>query len=132
MRIAKPYLCHFRLISAVLALCCSSCAGEWSSRPLSALTPIATGQQVQVWHSGRAEVLHAVRLDSAHLTGIPYFKSVACDSCRVVIPRAQIDSVRVGDASDGAWKTVALLFGLGFATYIVYGVYCAKTECEGN
>ena len=103
--------------------------GGWSSRPLSALTPIAARQQVQVWHSGRAEVLHAVRLDSAQLTGIPYFKSVACDSCRVVIPRAQIDSVRVGDMTDGFWRTTALALGVVFVAGIVH---CLKRDCGGT
>ena len=124
-----PCLRQFRLGIAVLALCCSGCAGGWSSRPLNALTPIATRQQVQVWHGGRAEVLHAVRLDSAQLTGIPYFKSVACDSCLVVIPRAQIDSVRVGDVADGLWRTTGLVLVVGFVTYIVH---CVKTECGGG
>jgi len=118
-----------RIGSATLALCCIGCGAGWSRRPLNSLDPVPARQQVQVWHGGRADILHAVRIDSTKLTGIPFHKSLACDSCYVVIPRAQIDSVRVGDLVNGFWRSTTLVVG----GLVVAGVvYCLKRDCGGT
>jgi len=63
------------------------------------------------------------------LRGIPYHRPLACDSCSVVIPRADVDSVRIGDLSNGLWKSVALGVGLFVGAGVVY---CLKRDCGGT
>ncbi len=92
---------QFRVAGAVLALACIGCGA----------------------------ILHKVRVDSTQLAGIPFHKPLACDSCYVVIPRAQIDSVRVGELVDGLWRSTALVLGVLFTAGIVY---CARRDCGGT
>ncbi len=113
----------------MLVLCCIGCGAGWSRRPLNSLDPVPARQQVQVWHRGRADVLHAVRIDSTTVTGIPFHQSLACDTCYVVIPRAKIDSVRVGDLVDGFWRSTALVVG---GLFVAGFVYCLKRDCGGT
>ena len=127
--VMRIQLSQFRVASAVLALACMGCGAGWSRRPLNSLGPISARQQVQVWHSGRADILHKVRVDSTQLAGIPFHKPLTCDSCYVVIPRAQIDSVRVGELVDGLWRSTALALGVLFTVGIVY---CARRDCGGT
>ncbi len=113
----------------MLALWCIGCGAGWSRRPLGSLDPVPPRQQVQVWHGGRADILHAVRVDSTTVTGIPFHMSLRCDSCYVVIPRTRIDSVRVGDLVDGFWRSATLVVG----GLVVAGVvYCLKRDCGGT
>jgi len=127
--VMRIQLSQFRVASAVFALACMGCGAGWSRRPLNSLGPISARQQVQVWHSGRADILHKVRVDSTQLAGIPFHKPLTCDSCYVVIPRAQIDSVRVGELVDGLWRSTALALGVLFTVGIVY---CARRDCGGT
>jgi len=113
----------------MLVLCCIGCGAGWSRRSLNSLDPVPARQQVQVWHRGRADILHAVRIDSTTVTGIPFHKSLAYDSCYVVIPRAQIDSVREGDLVDGFWRSTALVVG---GLFVAGFVYCLKRDCGGT
>ena len=115
-------------LSAGLALGCVACGAGWSRRPLELLETVPARQQVQVWRGGRASIFHGIRADSTTIRGIPYQKRVDCDSCYVVIPRAEVDSVRYGDLSDGLWKSVALTAGLVIGAGIVY---CLK-GCGGT
>jgi len=118
-----------RVAGAALALVSLGCSAGWSRRPIETLDPAAARQQVQVWHAGRASLLHGVRVDSATVSGIPYHKPLTCDSCVVVIPRAEVDSVRIGDLSNGLWRSMALgLAVLGVATF----VYCLQHDCGGT
>jgi hypothetical protein len=50
-------------------------------------------------------------------------QATTCDSCRLALPRAAVDSVRLGDPVEGFWKTVALV--LGVPTLILIYV-CAR------
>ena len=84
---------------------------------------------MQVWHSGRATILHGVHVDSTALRGIPYHKPLDCDSCAVVIPRADVDSVRIGDLSNGLWRTVALAVAMAG---VIGFVHCLKQDCGGT
>ena len=118
-----------KTLSAALALACTACSVGWSRRPLEALETVPARQQVQVWRGGRARIFHGIRVDSTTIRGIPYQKRVDCDSCYVVIPRAEVDSVRYGDLTNGLWKSVALTVGLVVGAGIVY---CLKEYCGGT
>ena len=52
--------------------------------------------------------LHGVIVGADTVSGIPFLKSLDCDSCRVRIERAEVDSLRLGEPDGGFWKTVAL------------------------
>jgi hypothetical protein len=107
-------------IAALMAVCLLSqgCGAGWHRVGL--VGPYATGQQAQVWHGGRAEQWHAVVVRADSVTGVPYFNPVSCDSCRVAIPRAEVDSVRFGDPVAGFLKSVGLVLAAMYAWLWVY------------
>jgi hypothetical protein len=109
----------------ILTLLQSACGAGWhrpEPLPSGALPP---RQQVQVWQGGRARQWHAVRLGSDSISGVPFIASPDCDSCRVSVPRAAVDSVRLGSPTNGLWGSVAL--GLG-AVALLAVVACAKAR----
>jgi len=64
------------------ALLATGCGAGWhqpGTAPTGALPP---RQQVQVWQAGSALRWHAVRISGDSVSGIPFMKSIACDSCR--------------------------------------------------
>jgi hypothetical protein len=78
---------------------------------------------VQVWQHGSALRWHAVRITPDTISGIPFFRSTTCDSCRVAVPRGSVDSIRLGNPVAGFWKSV----GLAWAGFLAVGVvYCWK------
>jgi hypothetical protein len=58
-------------------------------------TPLDARQTVDVWSHGRRLRLHGATVLLDSITGIPYDMPLTCDSCRVGLPRAQIDSAFV-------------------------------------
>ena len=116
-----------RALTAILALSSVSCSAGWDRHPLD--EPFPVRQQVQVWHGGRAELLHAVQVDSSRVRGIPYHRPVSCDSCVVTIPRAQVDSVRTGDLANGLFRSMALVLGMFL---IAATIYCLPRDCGGT
>jgi len=117
-----------QLLFITLTLACTACSSTWSRRPLGSLTPLAAGQQVQVWQGRRAIVVHGVQVDSTRLTAVPYYQRLDCDSCQIALPRSSIDSVRVGNVMDGFWRTTAVLGTL----FIVGVAYCIRGGCGAN
>ena len=98
--------------AAVLALSLLwGCAG-WYALDLPADTVLAPRQQVQVWRGSNADVLHAVRVTEDSLFGVPFHKPPSCDSCRVALPRAAVDSVRLGNQETPAILVSAIPFAL--------------------
>jgi len=83
-----------------------ACGAGWHRAPDLAPGPLSPRQQVQVWHDGRVERWHGLLLSPDSVSGIPYLHSVDCDTCRVVLPRTQVDSIRLGNPVAGFWKTV--------------------------
>ncbi len=70
--------------------------------------PLPARQQVQVWAGGRILRLHGVIVGADTVSGIPFSRSLDCDSCRVGVGRVEVDSLRIGDPVAGFWKTAAL------------------------
>lgn len=116
-----------RALTAILALESMGCSAGWDRRPLD--EPFPVRQQVQVWHRGRVDLFHAVQVDSARVRGIPYHRPVNCDSCVVTIPRAEVDSVRTGDLTNGLFRSVALVLG---AILVAGTIYCLPRDCRGT
>lgn len=82
--------------ASVLALIVAGCGRPLRCEPITATAHIGPREQVTVFHGRQATRLHGVRLGPDSLSGVPFFKPPGCDSCRVAIPRAQIDSVGMG------------------------------------
>jgi hypothetical protein len=68
--------------------------------------------------------LHGVVLGSDVVSGVPFLKSLDCDSCRVSIERAEVDSLRLGKPVDGFWATAALGAAIGLIA-LCYSGWCA-------
>jgi hypothetical protein len=109
-------------VTVAACLLLEACGAGWRRQPDLEPGPLAPRQQAQVWHQGRVERWHALVVSSDSLSGVPYLRPVHCDSCRVVVPRAHVDSVRFGNPVAGFWKTVGLVVGISL---LAFGVVCA-------
>jgi hypothetical protein len=101
-------------IALVLAI--SSCAG-WHRVALTDELDLGARQKVEVWRGGARHTVHGVTVTRDTLYGVPFTQAPDCTSCRIAIPRAEVDSVRVGDpeAAGGA----VLVLG-GFLALFLY------------
>lgn len=100
--------------TALFFLALSACTG-WTR-----LTDVPPRQppefrQLEVWSHSVSYVLYAVRLDSDTLSGVPTGKDRNCVECRLLLPMAEVDSIRGG----GTIRAVAL--GAGVVAGIVVG-----------
>ena len=93
----------------LLATALNGCT-HWVRDDTVLLQPIPERDQVEINASGMRVVGVGVRVDSQNVSYVKYFQDPACDSCRAVIPRATIDSVRVSAIS--APRTLGLVAGL--------------------
>jgi hypothetical protein len=100
----------FTRSAIALVVLIQGCGAGWHR--VSDVEHLAPRQQVQVWHQGQAAQWHALRVRSDTISGIPYFKPIECDSCRVALPRSVVDSIRAGNPVAGFWKSVALVLGI--------------------
>lgn len=65
-------------------------------------------QQVRVWQGGEAVRWHAVVVTHDSVSGVHWREPTLCDSCRVGLPRAEVDSLQIGNPTAGFWKSVGL------------------------
>jgi hypothetical protein len=63
-------------------------------------------------------VLHAVRLESDTLSGVPFHKHPSCDTCRVVFAVAEVDSLRLGNRERTYFGVMGLV--AAFAALAIY------------
>jgi hypothetical protein len=89
-----------RLLLA-LVLLATSCGAGWRSLP--GLEPGSLRPRQQ------AQRVHGVVVGQNSISGIPFARPLECDSCRITLPRSQVDSVRVGSPVAGFWKSVGLV-----------------------
>jgi len=73
--------------------------------------PFAPRQQLEVWRGRQARTLHAVVQTKDSLSGVPVYRPPSCDSCRVTLALAEIDSVRVVSVERAALMAHALVLG---------------------
>jgi len=99
------------LVAALLASAC----GGWERLPDLSPDTLPPRQQVQLWSGGQVRVLHSVQIDGDSIRGVPFQLSPACDSCRVAIPLAAVDSLRAGDQETPA---IALI-GSGLLVFLL-------------
>ena len=98
----------------------AACGAGW--RQPTEPIPVALSnprQQVQVWRAGRSLQLHGVTVSEDSVSGIPYLAPLDCNSCRIALPRSEVDSLRVGNPTSGFWRSGGLAVGLLFGLAIV-------------
>ena len=99
-----------RVRVAVLGLGLLCGCGAWTRVELVSDTTLAPRQQVQVWRGSHKRLLHAVRLKGDSLVGVPFQRPPSCDSCRVAIPRSEVDSLRLGSMEGAGMAMSAVPF----------------------
>ncbi|SRR5205809_2393824 len=106
---ARPRRFPTGLAAVVLLLgACTS----WGHAGIDVLAqPVPERRPLEVWSGGKRYDVHAVRLVGDSVVMVPHWKPPACDSCRIVVPRAAVDSVRV--RVHAPVRTVVLLGFLG-------------------
>jgi hypothetical protein len=109
-----------RSLALFLLLLQPACGAGWRRPPQLPAAGFDERQQVRVWYDGSSRQLHGVVFMHDSLSGIPFFRPLDCDSCRVAVPRAEIDSVQVGDPMGGLWRSVALGAAVFFGWYLMY------------
>jgi hypothetical protein len=109
-----------------------ACGAGWHRITPPAPTTLPSRQQVEVWQGGRVLRLHAVRLTNDSLSGVPFVKPPDCDSCRVGLPRAAIDSLRTGNPTAGFWKMVGLSLVGTLAVVVVGCLTIERCNFGGN
>lgn len=99
-----------RAAACSMVLACAACGAGWhrpAHEPSGRLSP---GQQVRVWHDGTVERWHSVVIDPDSISGVPWLEPRGCETCRVGLARADVDSVHVGNPMAGFWRTVGVAF----------------------
>jgi hypothetical protein len=96
--------------SLVAAVATVSCGAGWHRVEHPTPADLSPRQQMEVWSGGSVRQWHAVRLSRDSVSGISYFQSVECDTCRRALARASVDSMRLGNPTAGFWKTFALVW----------------------
>jgi hypothetical protein len=79
-----------------LILIAAGCAGYWGRRSIEQPTAVETRAPVWIWSGGEVMKWHAVVITQDWVSGIPYEMSVHCYNCWRNIPRARVDSMKVG------------------------------------
>ena len=69
----------------------------------------------------QTRVLHAVTIRPDSVSGVPFHLQPQCDSCRVVIARSAVDSMRLGNQERGALRSLGLGYvAMGAAALLLY------------
>lgn len=120
-RATHPYRATLLLLLAAQ----TACGAGWTSTVVSPRTRFPEDRQVQVWMGDGTLRWHAVRITDSTVTGVFFLEPADCDSCRVSVPRAEVDSLRVGNPELGVAKSAALapaiMLGIAFGACFVFG-----------
>ena len=91
----RHFMRHWsRFAFLLLAVGCSG--GRWEPRRIDLPFPFEPSDVVWIWSAGKVEKWHAVVITPDSVSGIPYTMALECDRCRRSMPRAQVDSMKVG------------------------------------
>lgn len=128
---SQPHAGCARRIALLVGTILQSARGAGWRQPV-ALNPgaLPERQQVQVWVGREPHQWHAVRLTADSITGVPFVVSASCDSCRVSIARATVDSVRLGNPTHGFLTGLGLTVAAGLGLILIL---CGTTSpCQFN
>ena len=120
-----PTIISHALSVMLLFVLTVSCGAGWHQPGVVGPGTLPTRQQVQVWQHETVLRWHAVQVTADSITGIPFVQPIDCERCRVAVPRASVDSLRVGNPVAGFWKSV----GLGAAGLVALGVIICSKGC---
>jgi hypothetical protein len=99
-----------------LSLAATGCGAGWRTVPAPLPERFEKRQAIEAWTRGQPIRLHGVTLSPDSITGIRLYSPLDCDSCRVALPRAEVDSLRSGDPVAGllgsASMAILALLGL--------------------
>jgi hypothetical protein len=99
----------------------SACGAGWHRTELSPERQLPARQQVQLWSGQQSQILHAVMVGPDSVSGVPFHLPPECDSCRVIVARSAVDSMRLGDQQRGALRSLGFGYvALGLAALILY------------
>lgn len=111
----------WRLTAITSLWLATACGGGWRREELGPVRQLPARQQVQLWLGDRTQVLHAVIVGRDSVSGVPFHRPPTCDSCRVVVARSTVDSMRLGNQERGALRSLGLGYvALGVAALILY------------
>jgi hypothetical protein len=111
---------RLRLALTGLILVETACAGPHRVEFPSS-QPFPQRQQLEIWQGRKARTLHAVVQGRDSLSGVPVHRPPGCDSCRVSLPLAEIDSVRAVSVERAALATHALVLGFAALVAVAWG-----------
>ncbi len=112
---------HWRAVGVIALSLVNGCGAGWHREELSPERQLPARQQVQLWLSGETRVLHAVIVNPESVSGVPFQLPPDCDSCRVVVPRSAVDSMRLGNQERGLLGSMAIGYvALGVAALVLY------------
>ncbi len=108
------------LARTTFVVCLTGCGAGWRAVPPPDMGPLPARQQVQVWQGRQAHQLHGVDFTSDSVSGIPFVRRLDCDSCRIVLPKASIGSIRLGSPEAGFLKGTALVMAIWLLIGVTY------------
>jgi hypothetical protein len=122
-------LCHRPLAVLLAGLWfLEGCGAGWHQPAELGAAPLKPRQQVQVWQGGSVNRWHGVQVTADSIAGIPFQRPLDCDSCRVAVPRAAVDSLRLGDPEAAFWKSI----GLGLGSILAIGALACIGGCPSG
>lgn len=117
---------HLALALGALVLL-QGCSAGWRRVAIRPDQPWPERQRLQVWHGGRHEQWHAVRLTRDSLSGVPFIRPPSCDSCRLALPLSEVDSLRTGDPGGAVHASAFLMAAIALAVYAYVCRFCGGT-----
>jgi hypothetical protein len=114
-----------RLLALHLSLATAACASTPRRVELNPTSPVPPRQEVEVWRGRDARTLHGVALSDSLLSGVPLHRAPACDSCRITIPLAEVDSLRYV-STERNWMILAAI------PFVMIGVLAGAWAIAGG
>ena len=87
---------RMRFVVLSLASFIVACNHAWVQVQATPPVTYPERQQFQVWTGDQQRTWHALQVDDTTVSGVPFTQYPTCDSCRVVLARDQVDSLRIG------------------------------------
>jgi hypothetical protein len=121
--------CLSRVAFLLFAVGCSG--GVWEPRRIELPFPIEPSDVIWIWGGGKFEKWHAVVITPDSVSGVPYKMAIQCDSCRRSMPRAQVDSMKIGRPTRApkAWEIAGILAAGLLLEFVICSVAGAKSGC---
>lgn len=116
------------LLLAAALLLLTGCGPGWHVIDPTPGDTLPPRDQYLIHHGDVVDRWHALRVTDDSVVGVPWLRPIDCDSCRVALPRASVDSIQSGHPVAGFWKgyglvtwgplvALALICGLGGSGY---------------